>query len=247
MSVELTEAEKALLPYMTNDLYEKNHSVIATLFPVRHIVGQRLVDNGLLTSTEYLEICSSPENVAGSRLICSLNRKGDDSMATFYKVLASAKGDRGVDSILRCLEAAAERKRKEVSHQAGRTRSSNCIRSQLCICSCYHIYPLIPVPGSTHTAQHKETACCPNCIAFRRLYAAYIYIRLRSLHGYLITWNLMQLDGVNAILRRAAIFIPVATIPLETFKYICIQEGHISGMGEGPTATLGVSYLGRGL
>ena len=122
MSMELTEREKAFLPYMTNYLYEKNHSVIATHFPVRHIVGQRLVDNGLLTSTEYLEICSSPENVPGSRLICSLKRKGDDSMATFYKVLVSAKGERDVDVILHCLETAAdqERRSKEVSQRAYR-------------------------------------------------------------------------------------------------------------------------------
>ena len=115
MSVELTEAEKALLPYMTNELYEKKHSVIAAHFPIKQDVGRRLVDHGLLTLAEYVEISGLPETVAGTRLICSLTRKGDDSMKTFYNVLLTAKGDRDVDVILRCLEAAAEKRRKDVS------------------------------------------------------------------------------------------------------------------------------------
>jgi len=118
--VELTEAEKAFLPFMTNDLYEKNHSVIVTHFPLRQTVGQRLVDHGLLTIEEYVEMCrelNSPDNLAGSRLIRTLSRKGNDSMATFYKVLVSARGERDVDFILKRLEAAAERNRKEVSQQ----------------------------------------------------------------------------------------------------------------------------------
>ena len=122
MSVELTEAEKALLPYMTNELYEKNHSVIATHFPIKQIVGRRLVDSGLLTVAEYVEISGLPENIVGSRLICSLRRKGKDSMETFYKVLVSARGERDVDVILRCLETAAdmERPSKEVEVSGNR-------------------------------------------------------------------------------------------------------------------------------
>ena len=121
-SVELTEVEKALLPFMTNDLYERNHSVIAANFPLRHIVGQRLVDHGLLTCAEYLDVCNSPENTSGSRLICTLKRKGDDSMEAFYKVLVSARGERDVDAILRCLETDVDlqRRSKEVSEQASR-------------------------------------------------------------------------------------------------------------------------------
>ena len=120
MSADLTEAEKALLPFMTNDLYEKSHSVIAKHFPIKQTVGQRLVDSGLLTSEEYVEIRGLPENSAGSRLICTLRKKGDDSMETFYKVLVSAKGERDVDVILRRLEEEAdlERHKKEVSEQA---------------------------------------------------------------------------------------------------------------------------------
>ena len=117
MQVELTGAEMALLPYLTNELYQKYHSVIATHFPIKDTVGKRLVDNGLLTSEEYVEMSNLPVNEAGSRLICSLNRKGDDSMETFYKVLVSARGERDVDFILKHLEAAAVRSRKEVSLQ----------------------------------------------------------------------------------------------------------------------------------
>ena len=117
MQVELTNTEMALLPYLTNELYQKHHSVIAIHFPIKDTVGKRLVDNGLLTSEEYVEISNLPGYEAGSRLICSLNRKGDDSMETFYKVLVSARGERDVDFILKRLEAAAERNRKEVSQQ----------------------------------------------------------------------------------------------------------------------------------
>ena len=122
LTIELTEAEKAFLPFMTNDLYERNYSVIATNFPLRHTVGQRLVDHGLLTSAEYLDVCNSPENISGSRLISTLKRKGDDSMEAFYKVLVSARGERDVDAILRCLEAVVDlqRRSKEVSEQASR-------------------------------------------------------------------------------------------------------------------------------
>lgn len=117
MSVELTDTERALLPYLTNELYQRYHSVIATHFPIKDTVGKRLIDKGLLTSEEYVEISNLPGNDAGSRLICSLNRKGDDSMETFYKVLVSARGERDVDVILKRLEADAERSRKEVSQQ----------------------------------------------------------------------------------------------------------------------------------
>ena len=113
--MELTETQKALLPYMTNELYDRKHSVIAKHFPIKQDVGRRLVDSGLLTSEEYVEISGLPENGAGSRLICTLRKKGDDSMETFYKVLLSAKGERDVDVILQDLEADAERSRKDVS------------------------------------------------------------------------------------------------------------------------------------
>ena len=39
--VELTEAEKAFLPFMTNNLYEKYHSVVVAHFPLRQTVGKR--------------------------------------------------------------------------------------------------------------------------------------------------------------------------------------------------------------
>ena len=117
---ELTEEEQALLQYMTNELYDKKHSVIAKHFPIKQDVGRRLVDNGLLTTTEYLEISGFPQNAAGSHLICSLTRKGGDSMKTFYKVLASARGEKDVDVVLHSLEEVAadlERRSKEVSEQ----------------------------------------------------------------------------------------------------------------------------------
>ena len=113
--MELTETQKALLPYMTNELYDRKHSVIAKHFPIKQDVGRRLVDSGLLTSEEYVEISGLPESGSGSRLICTLRKKGDDSMETFYKVLVSAKGERDVDVILQDLEADAERSRKDVS------------------------------------------------------------------------------------------------------------------------------------
>ena len=116
---ELTEEEKARLPYMTNELYDKNHSVIAKHFPIKQDVGRRLVDSGLLTTAEYLEISGFPVNAAGSCLISTLTRKGDDSMRTFYKVLLSARGERDVDVVLHSLEVVAdlERRSKEVSEQ----------------------------------------------------------------------------------------------------------------------------------
>lgn len=111
MSAQLTEAEEAFLPYMANYLYPKNFSVIARHFPIMSLVGQRLVDNGLLTSSEYVEISSLPDNVAGGRLVCLLEKKGDDSMATFYKVLVGAREERDVAFILQHLEEEAERRR----------------------------------------------------------------------------------------------------------------------------------------
>ena len=121
--VELTEAEKAFLPFMTNDLYKKNHSVIVTHFPLRQTVGQRLVDHGLLTIEQYGEMCNLPDSLAGSRLIYTLSRKGKDSMATFYEVLVSARGERDVDAILQRLEDAVPRSTK-VSEQANRAHVS---------------------------------------------------------------------------------------------------------------------------
>ena len=128
---ELTEEEKARLPYMTNELYDKNHSVIAKHFPIKQDVGRRLVDSGLLATAEYLEISGYPENAAGSHLICSLTRKGGDSMKTFYKVLLSARGERDVDVVLHSLEAAAdlERRSKEVSEQLVNNCHPNCVAS----------------------------------------------------------------------------------------------------------------------
>ena len=79
MPTVLTETEESLLPYMTNDLYPKNFSVIARHFPILSLEGQRLVDNGLLTSSEYVEISSLSKNVAGNHLICQLEKKGDDT------------------------------------------------------------------------------------------------------------------------------------------------------------------------
>ena len=72
---------------MTNELYEENHSVIAKHFLIKQDAGRRLVDSCLLSCTEYMEISSLPENVAGSRLIYSLTWKGDDSMKSFIKCL----------------------------------------------------------------------------------------------------------------------------------------------------------------
>ena len=105
------DLEEALLPYMTNDLYQKNFSVIARHFPVTSLVGQRLVDSGLLTIPEYKELCSMPETSIGTSLLFLLEKKGDDSMATFYKVLAGAREERDVAVILHHLEDAAQRRR----------------------------------------------------------------------------------------------------------------------------------------
>lgn len=114
MAEELTEAEEALLPHITNELYQKYCSIIARHFPVTSVVGQRLVDKGLLTIPEYKELCSLPETSAGTALLYSLEKKGNDSMATFYKVLVGAREERDVAVILRHLEEEAER-RKDVS------------------------------------------------------------------------------------------------------------------------------------
>ena len=130
-SVELTEAEKAVLPFMTNDLYEKKHSIIATHFPLRQTVGKRLVDHGLLTIEEYMEMCNSPDNLSGSRLIHTLRKKGNDSMATFYKVLVSARGERDVDAILQRLEDAVPHS-TEVSEQSRARISMVVDSSRLC-------------------------------------------------------------------------------------------------------------------
>lgn len=111
MSEVSTDAQEALLPYMTNDLYQKNFSVIARHFPIESRLGHRLVDKSLLTTEEYVEIADLPKNAAGSRLICQLKKKGDDSMATFYEVLVSAREERDVAVILHHLEEEAQRRR----------------------------------------------------------------------------------------------------------------------------------------
>ena len=152
MLVELTEQKQAILLYMTNELYEENHSVIAKHFPIKQDAGRRLVDSRLLSCTEYVEISSLPENVASSRLY-SLTRKGDDSIKTFSKVLVSAKGKRDVDFILHHLEADA-RSRKDVS-QRPEHKNALAVYSR----STYY-HPLLrilqwPIPGSAHTAHHK--------------------------------------------------------------------------------------------
>ena len=122
MSTVLPKIEEALLPYMTNDLYPKNFSVIARHFPILSLVGQRLVDNSLLTSSEYVEISSLSKNVAGNHLICQLEKKGDDSMRIFYKVLLGAREERDVAVILQHLEEEAQR-RRDVSQQRTLTRT----------------------------------------------------------------------------------------------------------------------------
>ena len=83
---------------------------------------QRLVDNCLLTSSEYVEISSLPKNVAGNHLICQLEKKGDDSMKIFYKVLLGAREERDVAVILQHLEEEAQR-RRDVSQQRTLTRT----------------------------------------------------------------------------------------------------------------------------
>lgn len=114
MAAGLTEAEKTLLPYMTNEFYQKYCSIVAGHFPIASVVGRRLVDNALLTIPEYRELCSLPETSAGTALLYALEKKGDDSMASFYKVLVGAREERDVAFILQHLEEEAKR-RKDVS------------------------------------------------------------------------------------------------------------------------------------
>ena len=114
--MELSEEENRLLPYMTNDLYQKYYSVIVKHFPITSVVGHRLVDVGLLTISDYKELCSVPRDSAVSSLLYSLERKGDDSMATFYRVLVGAREERDVAVILQHVEDEAI-SRKDVSWQ----------------------------------------------------------------------------------------------------------------------------------
>ena len=177
--VELTEAEKAFLPFMTNDLYEKNHSVIVTHFPLKQTVGQRLVDHGLLTIEQYGEMCNLPDNLAGIRLIHTLSKKGNDSMATFYEVLVSARGERDVDAILQRLEDAVPRS-TEVSEQSRARISMVADSSRLCtpihsVCGrCEYLWSYCP----GHCVQRAESAtfqsgissyitCCMDFITYQ--------------------------------------------------------------------------------
>ena len=108
--MELSAEESLLLPYMKNDLYQKCYSVI-----VRHftsVVGLRLVDVGLLTISEHRELHSMPRATAGISLLSTLETKGDDSMASFYRVLVSARDEKDVAIILRHLEEEAQRRRR---------------------------------------------------------------------------------------------------------------------------------------
>ena len=121
MSVELSAEESLLLPYMKNDLYQKCYSVIVRHFPITSVVGLRLVDVGLLTISEHRELHSMPRATAGISLLSTLETKGDDSMASFYRVLVSARDEKDVAIILRHLEEEAQRRRrvpKDVSWQA---------------------------------------------------------------------------------------------------------------------------------
>lgn len=108
MSAELSKEEKRLLPYMKNDLYQKYYSVIVRHFPITSVVGHRLVDFGLLTISEHKEICNLPRTSAGPSLLCSLETKGDDSMALFYQVLVGAREERDVAVILQHVEEDAK-------------------------------------------------------------------------------------------------------------------------------------------
>ena len=121
MSEELSEEESLLLPYMKNQLYQKCYSVIVN-FPIASIAGLRLVDVGLLTISEHRELHSMPRTTAGISLLSTLEAKGDDSMASFYRVLVSAREEPDVKGILRHLEKEAQCRRptpKDVSWQAG--------------------------------------------------------------------------------------------------------------------------------
>ena len=127
MSAGLSEEEQRLLPYMKNDMYQKYYSVIVRHFPIKSDVGHRLVDVGLLTISDYKELHSSPRGTAGMSLLYSLETKGDDSMATFYRVLVGARDERDVAVILHHVEEEAKRRRrvpKDVSWQAGCARVS---------------------------------------------------------------------------------------------------------------------------
>ena len=118
MSAELSEEESLLLPYMENDMYQKCYSVIVRHFPITSIVGLRLVDVGLLTISEHTELHSMPRATAGISLLSTLEAKGDDSMASFYRVLVNARDEKDVAVILRHLEEEAQRRRmtsKDVS------------------------------------------------------------------------------------------------------------------------------------
>ena len=119
MSAELSEEENHLLPYMKNDLYQKCYSVIVRHFPIRSVVGHRLVDVGLLTISDYKELHSLPRASAGPSLLYSLETKGDDSMATFYRVLVGAREERDVAVILQHVEdeAISRKVSKDVSWQ----------------------------------------------------------------------------------------------------------------------------------
>lgn len=106
---------------MKNDLYQKCCSVIVRHFPIASVVGLRLVDVGLLTISEHKELHSMPRTTAGISLLSTLEAKGDDSMASFYRVLVSARDEKDVAVILRHLEEEAQRRRrapKDVSWQA---------------------------------------------------------------------------------------------------------------------------------
>ena len=59
--MELTEQEQALLPYMTNELYEENHSVIAKHFPIKQDAGRRLVVHRIRGDKQFAgERCRQP-------------------------------------------------------------------------------------------------------------------------------------------------------------------------------------------
>ena len=128
MSTELSEEEQRLLPYMKNDLYQKYYSVIVRHFPIKSYVGHRLVDVGLLTISDYKEICNLSMTSAGPSLLCSLETKGNDSMATFYRVLVGARDERDVAVILQHFEEEAKHRRasRDVSWQAGVSSSQLC-------------------------------------------------------------------------------------------------------------------------
>ena len=117
-SSKLSEKEKALLPYMTNELYDQKYSVITEYFPITSTVGRRLVDAKLLKRQEYEELSGLPPMVgyrpehAGPALVKFLRKSGSDSMCRFYKVLLEDRDrDRDVDTVLKHLEEAAQRRR----------------------------------------------------------------------------------------------------------------------------------------